>query len=156
LLYGSNAILSTALQSQLHNNNLMFLHHFFISSVSGTLGGTWLSGADLHLTPELSAEWDIFVQHLKASGIYLKTKEDHLIWTGGDRTGRITAKSVYNALAGLAWHTTSASWRQRIWKASCPLKCKLFSWLLLKNKLLFWDKLQTRGWEGPSRCSLCS
>jgi hypothetical protein len=50
----------------------------------------------------------------------------------------------------------NSPWRQRIWKASCPLKCKLFTWLMLENKLLFWNNLQARGWEGPSRCSLCA
>jgi hypothetical protein len=115
-----------------------------------------MSGSDLQLNLEHWAEWDNFAQLLKDSGVYLKAKADSLLWTGGDRSDRITAKNVYNALAAFSWNTSIASWRQRIWKASCPLKYKLFSWLMLENKLLFWDNLQARGWEGPSRCSLCA
>jgi ribonuclease HI len=35
------------------------------------------------------------------------------------------------------------------------MKLKLFAWLLIENKLLMWEKLQARGWEGPNRCILC-
>ena len=34
------------------------------------------------------------------------------------------------------------------------MKLKLFAWLLIENKLLMWEKLQARGWEGPNRCIL--
>ena len=46
-------------------------------------------------------------------------------------------------------------WRQAIWKWDIQLKIKLFIWLAAKNKILTWDNLQQRGWEGPSRCHLC-
>jgi hypothetical protein len=88
--------------------------------------------------------------------VRLQSKADSLIWTGGDRTGLLTAKNVYHALAAHNWKSTIANWRQRIWRDIGPLKHKLFAWLLLENKLLFWDKLQARGWEGPNRCSLCA
>ena len=44
---------------------------------------------------------------------------------------------------------------RRIWRDDCPMKLKLFAWLLIENKLLMWEKLQARGWEGPNRCILC-
>lgn len=36
-----------------------------------------------------------------------------------------------------------------------PLKLKLFTWLVGKGKILTWEALQRRGWEGPGICSLC-
>jgi hypothetical protein len=36
-----------------------------------------------------------------------------------------------------------------------PLKIKLFLWLSMEGKILTWDSLQKRGWEGPGRCPLC-
>jgi hypothetical protein len=74
----------------------------------------------------------------------------------GDGSGRVSAKNVYNALAALSWNSSIPTWRQRLWKATCPLKYKLHTWLMLEQKLLFWDQLQRRGWEGPSRCALCA
>jgi hypothetical protein len=44
---------------------------------------------------------------------------------------------------------------RRIWRDDYPMKLKLFAWLLIENKLLMWEKLQARGWEGPNRCILC-
>jgi hypothetical protein len=32
-----------------------------------------------------------------------------------------------------------------------PLKIKAFIWLALEGKILTWDSLQKRGWEGPGR-----
>jgi ribonuclease HI len=153
---GRKAILSPSLCAHLQHNNLIFLHQFFSPTTAGTLGNTCLSGLDLHLNFDLRTEWDIFAQHLKAAGVYLKTTPDSLIWTGGDRSGRLTAKNVYQALADIIWNPSTANWRQRIWKDTCPLKYKLFAWLMLENRLLFWDKLQARGWEGPNRCPLCA
>jgi hypothetical protein len=46
-------------------------------------------------------------------------------------------------------------WRQAVWKWDIQLKIKLFIWLAAENKILTWDNLQQRGWEGPSRCHLC-
>jgi ribonuclease HI len=46
-------------------------------------------------------------------------------------------------------------WRYNIWKWDMQLKIKLFIWLAAENKILTWDILQQKGWEGPSRCQLC-
>jgi hypothetical protein len=103
----------------------------------------------------LIAEWDGFTQHFTGAGIRLQKRPDALIWTGGDSTGFLTAKNVYHALATKFWTQINESWRQKIWKGDCPLKLKLFFWLLIENKLLVWENLQIRGWEGPNRCILC-
>ena len=36
-----------------------------------------------------------------------------------------------------------------------PIKNLITAWLALSNKLLTWEMLQKRGFEGPSLCSLC-
>jgi ribonuclease HI len=153
---GRKAILSPSLRAHLQHKNLVYLHQFFSPSIAGTLGNSCLSGLDLLLNQDHRAEWDNFSLLLKAAGVCLKTKPDSLIWMGGDRSGRLTAKNAYQALADLIWNPSTANWRQRIWKDTCPLKYKLFAWLMLENRLLFWDKLQARGWEGPNRCPLCA
>jgi ribonuclease HI len=153
---GRKAILSSSLRAHLHDKSLHFLHQFHRPTLTGPLGDSWLSGLDLQLDPIYRTEWDEFTHQLKASGVRLHSQADSLIWTGGDRSGLLTAKNVYLALAAHNWKTLIPNWRQRIWRESGPLKHKLFAWLLLENKLLLWDNLQKRGWEGPNRCALCA
>lgn len=42
-----------------------------------------------------------------------------------------------------------------IWKAKIENKCKFFSWLMVLKKILTLDKLQLRGWDSNTICSLC-
>jgi hypothetical protein len=44
---------------------------------------------------------------------------------------------------------------EKLWKWDCPLKIKLFAWLVAENKILTWKNLQKRGWVGPRICHLC-
>jgi hypothetical protein len=43
-----------------------------------------------------------------------------------------------------------------MWKWDMAQKIKLFTWLSIENKILTWDTLQRKGWEGPNICHLCS
>ena len=46
-------------------------------------------------------------------------------------------------------------WWKRLWKIQCPLKTIITMWLAFSNKLLTWEMLEKRGFEGPGLCSLC-
>jgi hypothetical protein len=153
---GSKACLSPSLRDCLHGKNLHFLQQFHRPSISDPQSDSWLNGLDLQLNPSHRTEWDDFIRQLKAFGVRLQPQQDTLIWIGGDRSGSLSAKNVYLALAAQHWKTVIPFWRQKIWREHGPLKHKLFTWLLLENKLLFWDNLQKRGWEGPNRCALCT
>jgi hypothetical protein len=148
-------MLSPQLLAHLHNKNLFFLHQIKSSTSGGHLGDFWLSSADLELDSDLSVEWDGYTHRLMETGIHLQERPDTFLWTGGDSSGNLTAKNVYRALAIKCWANTSERWRLKIWRGDCPLKLKLFAWLLFENKLLLWSNLQSRGWEGPGRCILC-
>ena len=43
----------------------------------------------------------------------------------------------------------------QLWSLKIPLKIICFTWLLVRDRILTWDHLQTRGYYGPSRCVLC-
>jgi hypothetical protein len=62
---------------------------------------------------------------------------------------------VYNAVATKLWKFKTGGWRKKLWKWDCPLKIKLFAWLVVENKILTWKNLQKRGWVGPGICHLC-
>jgi hypothetical protein len=67
----------------------------------------------------------------------------------------LTAKNVYNALASKLWIPNICGWQRTLWDWDLAPKIKLFTWLLLEDKILTWDNLQRRGWSGPSICYLC-
>jgi hypothetical protein len=42
-----------------------------------------------------------------------------------------------------------------LWEWKLPLKVKVFIWLLLEERILTWDNLTKRGFQGRSICVLC-
>jgi hypothetical protein len=100
-------------------------------------------------------EWDRFTSALKTAGITLNDKPDALRWAGGDATGIISVKNIYIALLSQQGHEPDSSWFTQLWNWKIPIKYKLFIWLAGKEKILTWDQLRRRGWEGPGLCPLC-
>jgi hypothetical protein len=41
-------------------------------------------------------------------------------------------------------------------EVAIQLKLKLFLWLAANGKVLTWEALQKKGWEGPGVCKLCN
>jgi hypothetical protein len=89
------------------------------------------------------------------TGIYLVNRPDELLWNGGDASGQISVKNVYEALSNKLWSYKIGGWRRNLWTWDCPLKVKLFFWLVVENKVLTWENLQKKGWKGPGKCYLC-
>ena len=110
---------------------------------------------DLLLSEPLASEWIRFSTAMKSVGITLRAEPDVLLWAGGDESRLITVKNLYIALQKQHFSDPVLSWIHKLWKLQLPLKLKLFSWLVGKDKLLTWEALQRRGWVGPSICSLC-
>jgi hypothetical protein len=74
---------------------------------------------------------------------------------GGRFVGTISVKNVYVATEKKKWNFVIGGWRKYLWSWDCPLKIKLFTWLIAENKILTWEILQHRGFIGPSYCHLC-
>jgi hypothetical protein len=64
-------------------------------------------------------------------------------------------KESLHALEKQQAHDSDFSWFFQLWNWKLPLKLKLFIWLAGKGKILTWDSLRRRGWEGPGFCPLC-
>jgi hypothetical protein len=47
-------------------------------------------------------------------------------------------------------------WTEQIWRAHAENKCKVFTWILLQEKILTADNLQKRGWPHQEHCALCN
>jgi hypothetical protein len=122
---------------------------------SGIIGSNWVTSEELELVGALAEEWQAYRRAIISSGIQLQIRPDVLKWIGGDTSGRITVKNAYEAVEKKKYAFLIGGWRKALWSWDCPLKLKLFSWLLVENKVLTWDNLQRRGFEGPSHCSMC-
>jgi hypothetical protein len=65
------------------------------------------------------------------------------------------SRKFYSTIINSANIPNITGWRKRLWKWKIPLKVKLFTWLVDKNKISSWDNLLRKGWIGPNICQLC-
>jgi hypothetical protein len=66
----------------------------------------------------------------------MQAKPDSLKWTGGNSTGLIFVKNIYLAAENMKTNFILGGWRKAMWEWNVPLKIKLFTWLLVENKIL--------------------
>jgi hypothetical protein len=70
----------------------------------------------LELSGNLSSEWDQYRRALQAAGVIITDKMDELIWIGGDTSGILTLKNVYEALLSTQDLPMITSWWIQMWK----------------------------------------
>jgi len=150
-----SSLLSPSLISKLDSSNRSNLAQVGRPSDSHYLPDSWLSATELALSGREAVEWDCYTSALKTTGISLNDNPDALKWVGGDATGIISVKNIYFALLSQQGRDSDSSWFTQLWIWKIPMKFKLFIWLAGKGKLLTWDQLRRRGWEGPGLCPLC-
>lgn len=114
----------------------------------------WKNADDLSIPLPLRPLWDSAVNSFTSKGSLQSSCADELIWSLEKPAHLITVKDLYAALS-LGLPPPSPSFPPIFWKASCPLKMILFSWLLFSNRNLSWEVLQRKGWQGPGRCQMC-
>jgi hypothetical protein len=133
---GSEAFLSEALIQHLNEHWVHFLYQARGANITGLSVANWYTNLELGLTSKLASEWDTFRSNLSATGILPTDNHDEIRWTGGDGTCNITTNNLYNALVVEMWQKNDDLVKRRIWSWGCPLKLKLFIWLLLEDKIL--------------------
>jgi hypothetical protein len=112
-------------------------------------GGKWMRGLQRISAPEQLTEfvklWALVAQ-VRCTG-----QSNRVPW-------RFTKNGVYSSLS--ANHTqflgafADHDWR-RIWNSKVENKCKLFSWLLLQNRLWTADRLARHAGQTNTICQLC-
>jgi hypothetical protein len=110
---------------------------------------------DLSFCGWRATEWNQFISALRSADISLIDELDSLLWARGDATGIISVKNIYDALLKQLNLGADNSWYLQLWNWDIPLKYKLFLWLAGKEKILSWELLRRRGWEGPEIFPLC-
>lgn len=77
--------------------------------------------------------------------------DDKIVWKW-TTNGQYTSKSAYRTQFLGSYRRFCTN---NIWKAKTEKKCKLFAWILIQNKILTADNLQSRGWPHNDACALC-
>ena len=84
----------------------------------------------------------------------LKQKQSMDVIRWGHRTSRtFLVKESYNTLSVPLDLRPSPIWN-RIWKLPLWPKVSHFLWLLMHRRILTWESLARKGFQGPSRCCL--
>ena len=78
---------------------------------------------------------------------------DILRWQKATK-GTFTVKEAYYLATRREEEEEDKDWKQ-LWRNKWWPKVIIFAWLVGKGRILTWDKLQKRGFQGPPRCSLC-
>lgn len=108
-------------------------------------------------------EWDIeidqeqqeaFMEEVDSRKIKARTGRDILRW-GNSMKGSFTIKEAYYLIDQQATNDENQDWKI-IWGSNWWPKITLFTWLVAKGKILTWDKIQKKGFSGPSKCYLCN
>lgn len=112
----------------------------------------WNDGEDLHLPQSMLPLWFLVKERLGSLGITRSGSKDRLVWS---LQKPVSLKHIYADMISVIAGSPLPHFPPYLWKAACPLKMIIFSWLLFWNKSLTWEVLQRRSWQGPNRCSMC-
>jgi hypothetical protein len=77
-----------------------------------TLSEDWISGRDLGISGNLASEWEHYRDNLNEAGVSLNEKEDTLIWTGGDSSGKMSVKNIYATLIS-TFRVATVEWLEK-------------------------------------------
>eukprot|EP00253_Pinus_taeda_P003415 PITA_03415 len=105
------------------------------------------------IIPDSPAEVQRFLANeLQKRRILKETEQDKLRW-GYEEKGTYTTKEAY--LITLKDQLTKDKLWEKIWSPPIWPKISTFLWLLSHNRVLTWDNLRKRKFEGPSICLNC-
>jgi len=108
-------------------------------------------------------EWDrelnsdlqeLYRKEMGSRKIRARLGKDILRW-GNSMKGTFTTKEAYYLMDSQNRGDRNLDWKI-IWENNWWPKVSIFVWLASKNKILTWDRIQKKGFEGPSRCYLCN
>lgn len=103
-------------------------------------------GLSLDLLQQYTQLWTL------AQSIQLTTDvEDKCVWKL-NASGEYSTASAYRAQF---FGHTNCTFHPLIWKPWAPQKCKIFGWLIIRNRVWTSDRLAMRGWPRNPCCLLC-
>eukprot|EP00253_Pinus_taeda_P022943 PITA_22943 len=95
-----------------------------------------------------------YLKEVESRKIKVRNGEDILRW-GKTMKGTFSVKEAYYLTGSQERAEENIEWKI-IWDGKWWPKIALFAWLVGKERILTWDKIQKRGLNDPSKCSLCN
>eukprot|EP00253_Pinus_taeda_P014954 PITA_14954 len=108
-------------------------------------------------------EWDrelsqdqkeAYRKEVESRKIKARNGRDILRW-GNSMKGSFTTKEAYFLTSSQTGNEENPDWKI-IWERNWWPKVSIFIWLASENKILTWDRIKKKGFNGPSRCCLCN
>jgi hypothetical protein len=109
----ASVTLSPQLISYLQTKNINYLFQIRNSCRSDALPDSWIPTYPLDsllMQPVNGMNTGLALSQL---GIHLTATEDQLHWSGGDRSGNLTAQNVYAEISNSHWLTNLSGWKNR-------------------------------------------
>eukprot|EP00253_Pinus_taeda_P021290 PITA_21290 len=106
---------------------------------------------DRELNPD---QKEAYRKEVESRNIKARNGRDILRW-GNSMKGSFTTKEAYFLTSAQTGNEENPDWKI-IWERNWWPKVSIFIWLASKNKILTWDRIQKKGFNGPSRCCLCN
>jgi len=97
---------------------------------------------------------EAFMKEVESRKVKARTGKDIIRW-GKSTKGTFTVKEAYYLTDQQDVTERNQDWKV-FWGKNWWPKITIFAWLVAKHKILTWDKLQKKGFSGPSRCYLCN
>eukprot|EP00253_Pinus_taeda_P008746 PITA_08746 len=104
---------------------------------------------------ELNSDFqEIYKKEMGSRKIRVHNGNDILRW-GNSMKGSFTTKEAYYLMDAQNRDDRNLEWKT-IWESNWWPKVSIFVWLASKNKILTWDCIQKKCFNGPSHCYLCN
>ena len=140
------------IKSWLLSQNYTTLWH--ISTWNNDAHDSWASWNFGNYPNELEDEASALWSHLQRKSPLSANSKDKRGWGSG--SGVYSAAASYAAILETPWVPPNPAPWETIWNFPSIPKIDIFIWTLLHNSIMTGDNLKRKGWEGPSRCSLCN
>ena len=150
---GSSFILPAELRAYLADYGICTLEQARNNTSFAT--GYLFTAEELDLCEEWKYHWETYIRGLEYNRIRLKDLRDSLLWSHSNYVGPLSAARGYDSIFLIDNLEEHNSVLDSLWALKILTKLVCFSWLLLNERILTWDHLQTCGYFGPSRCILC-
>jgi len=139
-------------QAHMHHADIINVHQFWQQQTSDNFH-CWKSASTWQANWQGESYTEI-EQELNQRKIKQSDQHGKLRW-GHTPKGMFTTKEAHHLRYTPTQENKDKLWDQ-VWQPGIWSKVSTFLWLLGKQRILTWDKLQKRSFIGPSRCPNCN
>lgn len=106
----NRSLLSESLRSHLSNFHITSLAQARDIDNFSYFPSRWRNNDSLSLHGQGAIEWNSFISALRDAWITLRNSTDSLVWAGGDLSGLISTKNIYQVLINAFDYQVDNSW----------------------------------------------